>query len=162
MSFGKIIKGLNFKQLFSLTVWFLKHPIFMICTVRATVLTFRISQREFPNIHGLHGKANAFRHALWNILIASKCHKIDKNLESVLNWTKEITDWHEYFSPNEELMRNMDLHNNRIGRDFYKSNLNNKLDDLERKLMSKLSDAVLVTSVEEIERIENDLVYLEE
>ena len=161
MSIGKIIKGLNFKQLLSLFGWFLKHPFYMICTVNATVLTFKISQKEFPNIHGLHNKANAFRHALWNLLIARNCHKIDRNIESVLIWTKQITDWHEDFSPNEELMKIMDLHNNEIGRRMYESMQNKKEAVMKDELMKKLSDAVLVFSVDEINRIKDELVYLE-
>ena len=162
MSIGDIIKGLNFKQLSSLLVWFIKHPLYMICTINATVLTFRISQKEFPNIHGLHNKANAFRHAIWNLLIASKCHKIDSDIESVLNWTQQITDWHEDFSPNEELMRMMDLHNNKIGRDIYRSIQSRDVERIQAELIHKLSDAVLVCSIEEIEQVNSALVYLKD
>ena len=162
MSVGEIIKGLNFKQLSSLVVWFLKHPLYMICTINATVLTFRISQKEFPNIHGLHNEANAFRHAIWNLLIASKCHKIDSDIESVLNWTKKITDWHEDFSPNEELMRMMDLYNNKVGREIYRSIQTSDVEKIQAELMNKLSDAVLVSSTEEIEQVNGTLIYLKD
>lgn len=162
MSIGNIIRGLNFKQLLSLVAWFLKHPIYMICTMNATVLTFRISQKEFPNIHGLHNKANAFRHALWNLIIASKCHKIDNDMEAVLNWTEQITDWHEDFTPNEELMRMMDLHNNKIGREMYRSIQSSDLERMQAELKHKLSEAVLVSSIEEINIVNDALIYLKD
>ena len=43
----------------------------------------------------------------------------NKDLDSIISWTKEITDWHEDFSPNKELARAMDLHNNFIGRELF-------------------------------------------
>ena len=162
MYFVRIVEGLNFKQLFSLAGWFLKHPLFMICTVRATILTFKISQREFPNIHGLHNKANAFRHALWNVLIAKSCCKLDKDLKNVLNWTKEITDWHEEFSPNEELMKAMDLHNNKIGRFFFSDNQKKGLQDLVNQLLLKLNEAKKISTVSEITTLNNYLIYIED
>lgn len=45
--------------------------------------------------------------------------KREKDLDSIISWTKEITDWHEDFSPNKELARAMDLHNNFIGRELF-------------------------------------------
>ena len=88
---------MDLRQITSLLVWFLKHPFFMSATVLATYQTFRISQKHFPNIHWKHNKANAFRHALWNVLIAKKSSVFSKNNEKILDWTKTITDWHEDF-----------------------------------------------------------------
>ena len=92
MSFWKIIKSLNFKQLWVLFLWFLQHPLFMFATAKATYFTIRIAQKEFPDIHDQHNKANAFRHALWNLLIAKESAKFSSDLEEVLSWTKKITD----------------------------------------------------------------------
>ena len=44
-----------------------------------------------------------------------------KILSKVISWTKEITDWHEDFSPNLALARAMDLHNNYIGRELFQN-----------------------------------------
>jgi hypothetical protein len=134
----------------------------MIGTVQATVLTFRISQREFPNIHGGHNKANAFRHALWNVLIAKKCARFSKNQESVLQWTKDITDWHEEFAPNEKLAETMDLHNNRIGRDVYPQLSQKSKQEIEMFMLNQLKTAVKIQTVEDIEKYPNQLVYLED
>ena len=161
MSFWKIIKGLNYRQLVSLTGWFLKHPLYMISTIEATLATFRISQQEFPNIHGKHNKANAFRHSLWNILIAKKCARFSSDLETVIDWTKSITDWHEEFSPNEPLAKAMDLHNNVFGRNFYQQNRNLNNAHIVSKLKEELHGSILINSIEEITDV-TKMVYLED
>ena len=87
-----VIKGVRFKQLKSVLLFFFKHPVFMISTVIATFNAVRVSQKEFPNTHGFHNKANAFRHALWNIFIAKECSRFSKNNYEIILWTKEFTD----------------------------------------------------------------------
>tara|TARA_B110000503_G_scaffold36653_1_gene59927 strand:- start:257 stop:637 length:381 start_codon:yes stop_codon:yes gene_type:complete len=114
-----VIKGVRFKQLKSVLLFLFKHPVFMISTVMATFNAVRVSQKEFPNTHGFHNKANAFRHALWNIFIAKECSRFSKNNYEIISWTKEFTDWHEDFAPNKELSKTMDLHNNYIGREMF-------------------------------------------
>lgn len=162
MSFVKIVRGLNFRQLTSLLGWFLRHPLYMIATVSATITTFRISQKNFPDIHGKHNKANAFRHALWNILIAKKCSKFSKNLDSVLKWTEQITNWHEEFSPNEELAKAMDLHNNQIGRDLYPKVAEMNLNGIAAFMIGQLKEALLIKDSSEIKKSLHQLVYLED
>lgn len=41
-------------------------------------------------------------------------------MDVVVNWAKLITDWHEEFSPNELIAKEMDYHNNRIGREVFR------------------------------------------
>ncbi len=160
MAFSKIIKGLNYKQIISLLGKFFKHPFFMIATFNATLKTFSISQKEFPNIHGKHNKANAFRHALWNVLISKKCFRFSSKTELILQWTKDITDWHEEFSPNEEIAKRMDLHNNEFGRDFFKNNPSLLTDQIVSELKKHLETAVLVKNLEELIDT-SKMVYLE-
>ena len=162
MSFWKIIKELNYKQLTSLVGLFFRHPLYMIGTLQATLLTFQISQRTFPNIHGKHNKANAFRHALWNLLIAKKCAQFSNNQKSVLSWTKKITDWHEEFAPNEKLAKTMDLHNNRIGRDLYAQLSQKTVQEIEVFIIQQLNTAIKIKNIEKIENHTNQLVYLED
>lgn len=162
MSSWSIIKGLKFRQVTVLTGLFFRHPLFMFSTVRATFLTMRIAEEEFPNIHGKHNKANAFRHALWNILIADKCHKVSSSLELILSWTKKITDWHEEFSPNEELAKAMDLHNNRIGREMYNEVSEKGTEEIVKLMKEKLGGAIQIASILECEKHQNQLVYLED
>ena len=161
MSFWKIIKSLNFKQLWVLFLWFLQHPLFMFATAKATYFTIRIAQKEFPDIHDQHNKANAFRHALWNLLIAKESAKFSSDLEEVLSWTKKITDWHEEFSPNKEMARLMDLHNNQFGRNKFLDLKEKSTETIVISLKNEFTNAVQVKHPSEFKNLENQLVYLE-
>lgn len=162
MSLWKILKGLRFKQLASLIGLFFKHPLFMFSTVRATLITMRIAQKEFPDIHGNHNKANAFRHALWNILIAKKCARFSKNTNSILDWTKQITDWHEEFSPNEELAKTMDLHNNKIGRDLFVALSDKTTSEIVEQIKDQLEHSVKIVNSKDVQQYSHQLVYIED
>ena len=161
MSFWNIIKSLNFKQLWILFLWFLQHPLFMLATAKATYFTIRIAQREFPDIHDQHNKANAFRHALWNLLIAKESAKFSSDLDAVLSWTKRITDWHEEFSPNKEMARLMDLHNNQFGRNKFLDLKEKSTETIVISLKNEFTNAVQVKHTSEFKNLENQLVYLE-
>jgi len=160
MSIWKLIKGIRFKQLIVLFVFFLKRPMFMFSTAKATSQTLKIVQEKFPGIHGKDNRANAFRHALWNYLIAVRCLKNEKNIKTILSWTKEITDWHEDFSPNAPLARAMDLHNNYIGRALFQHNGSYTEKEIIRALELKLIEAVQVASLKEIDRSSTGLVFI--
>lgn len=161
MSFWNIIKSLDFKQIWILFLWFLQHPLFMFATVKATYFTMRIAQREFPDIHNEHNKANAFRHALWNLLIAKESSRFSSELEAILSWTKRITDWHEEFSPNKELAKLMDLHNNKFGRDKFPIWKEKPTNAIVISLKSELSNAIQIKQKCELKSFKNQLVYLE-
>lgn len=162
MSIWKIIKSLDLKQLWTFFQWFLKHPLFMFATAKATFSTVRISQKEFPDIYDQHNKANAFRHALWNLLIAKESAKFSSDLEAILNWTKSITDWHEEFSPNKELAKLMDLHNNKIGRKRFLEHGKQSKYKITIILKAELYAAVLVKNSSDFKDFKNQLVYLQE
>jgi hypothetical protein len=131
-------------------------------TVQATLQTFQISQKEFPNIHGKNNKANAFRHAFWNLLIAKKCARFSSNTGAILEWTKNITDWHEEFAPNEKLAEMMDLHNNRIGRDKYVEFGHQSVKEAVQLMLLELEHAAKIKDVEELKEYSHQLVYIED
>ena len=162
MSFVKIVKALNFKQLLSLVGWFFKHPPYMVATVFATVQTFRIAQKYFPYIHGRYNTANAFRHALWNVLIAKKCYRISGNLSKAILWAKTITDWHEEFAPNDALAKAMDLHNNQVGREMYVQFANTTLDEMADTIEAELDRAVKISAISQIAQVSGKMVYIED
>lgn len=158
----KILKKIQFRALWGLTVLCVKHPLFIIPTIRASKRCIVICNTLFGNTHHLHNRANAFRHAIWNVLIVNYCTRKNKNTTRILAWTKLITDWHEDFSVNEPIDRAMDMHNNAIGRLLAKR----VLGDNERKMVEivqkTLKNAKKVTKIEEIDQYNNELVYLEE
>ena len=109
LSFAKIVKLLR------LTV---PHPLFSILGFYATVKSFAIAQKYFPETNSNNGIGNAFRHALWSCLIMMYCCKISSPKKS-LDFCKRMTDLHEELFPNEPLETKMDLHNNQIGMDLF-------------------------------------------
>jgi hypothetical protein len=161
MTKWEVIKNLNFKQTGALFVWFLKHPFFMYATFKATLITLKVAETEFPKIHGLHNKANAFRHAFWNVIIAKECYKFSTDLVKVLNWTKKITDWHEEFSPNPTMAKLMDLHNNAFGRKHFQALKDKTNSEISKAFMLKMDKAVKIKQTSEMEKI-NNLVFLED
>lgn len=161
MSFWKLIKGIRFKQFIVLFTFFLKRPVFMFATMKATSRTLKIVQEKFPDIHGNDNRANAFRHALWNYLIAVTCLKSGRNINAIISWTKEITDWHEEFSPNNPLARAMDLHNNHIGRKLFQEHKSITEEEIITVLELKLMEAVQIDSCEDIENDLTNLVFID-
>jgi len=161
MLLWNIIKRVRFRQLKSVLVFLFKHPIFMVSTIIATFDVVRVSQKEFPNTHGFHNKANAFRHALWNIFIAKQCALFSRKSHEVISLTKEFTDWHEDFLPNEELPRIMDLHNNYIGREFFLKTPKSTHKQWVILMKEQLHKAVQIVSVEDVVNYPSQLVYLE-
>lgn len=116
--FFNVLKSLSLKNLLKLFFIGFSHPIFSILTFFATYKTYKISEKLFPKTHGLHGSGNAFRHALWNSLIMMYCCKVSSPKKALI-WTEKITQMHEDLFPNEPLQRKMDLHNNKVGRDYF-------------------------------------------
>ena len=121
MTIGTIFntfRKLSFSKLLKLASLLLRHPIFAGLTLVATLKTFKIAEKKFPNTHHGDNKGNAFRHALWSCLILMYCCKISSP-QKCLKWCKAITDMHENLFVNEPLQRAMDIHNNQVGMDFF-------------------------------------------
>ncbi len=159
---GKVLRSTDFKQLPGLFWLAISHPFFVIPTLRATQKTMQIAQREYGNAHKGNTKANAFRHALWNVLIAKACLKWKNNLEKVLRWTETITTRHEKLAPNKPLPRAMDLHNNHIGLE----NCKDLVELTEREIvdfLKKMAEKALkIEHLGEIKTAGKRLVYITE
>lgn len=162
MAIRTILKHIKAKQMFGFFLFFIRHPFFAISTFFATVRTYKVAEKEFPKIHGGHNKANAFRHALWNILIAKSCSRFSRNMDKVTAWTKDVTDWHEELFVNDDLPRTMDLHNNEIGRVLFLSESEKSEDCLIQLLLNLLNDSIKVVTVDEISKAVDQLVFLED
>ena len=161
-----MIKLLKFKQFKSLFFIFIKHPIFIYPTLKATSASMLMAQKEFPNIHGKNNKANAFRHALWNILLVQELLKWNKNKMNAIQFTNIVTTWHEDFSPNKPLEKAMDLHNNEVGRGMIKKLLEDNLKPSKGQIASylnqKLALSVKIAKIEAVKQYPNTLIYLED
>lgn len=116
--FFNTIRTLSFKKILRLLSLILPHPLFSLLSFYATMKAFSIAQNIFPETASNNGIGNAFRHALWCCLIMMYCCKISSP-EKSLDFCKRLTDMHEELFPNEPLETKMDIHNNKIGMDYF-------------------------------------------
>ncbi|WP_029034365.1 DUF6973 domain-containing protein [Salinimicrobium terrae] len=160
MVIGRRIAAFNFRELFVLCKVFLKSPLYLHPTYKATKITVAISNRLYGKLHHKNNRTNAFRHALWNYLICKYCLQVARTPENAMNWSKKITDLHERLSPNDGLEKMMDLHNNKIGRElFLDADVNEE--DITSILKQITSEAVKVSSLAEIQEVKKNLVFIE-
>lgn len=152
---------MDFTQLWSLAGLCLRNPMYVIPTYSATRKTIRVCDQKFGNTHHTNGKANAFRHALWNVLIMHRCKKWS-TIEKTAVWAKCITDWHEGFSINASLAKAMDLHNNYIGRSFATKHKDASEQQLIQLVMVLLPLSKKHTTIEEIQHHSGTLIHIED
>jgi len=162
VNFWKRFTQLNFQQLYSFLLLFLSHPLLIIPVFKATKKTIEVCNSLYGNKHQGNGKANGFRHALWNVLICINCFKIVRNKQKAVFFTQKLTDLYEKVTQNEILDRTMDLHNNTVGRICFL----NFLDENEEKnihfLQNMVENALKCSNIEQIKKAENRMVYLSE
>jgi len=156
------LKLINRSNTWSFALIFLRHPLNFIPSVLATYECVEICNEHYGKLHHKNNVTNAFRHALWNYLIAKKCSSWRRNKQKAIRFAQKITDWHEEFSPNQPLDKHMDLHNNIIGRKLFILNDEKATEDFVVVLKRKVSEAKKITALEEIKLHRNDLVYINE
>ncbi|WP_339608938.1 hypothetical protein [uncultured Planktosalinus sp.] len=158
------IKNLSFKQFFLLASTFIKRPRYFFSTHKATLRTVWICDKLFKKAHHKNNVTNAFRHGLWNVLIAKKCFLKNNSVEKSVEWAKSITDLHEKMAPNAELEMIMDLHNNEIGRKLFaeKQMQNMEEEMIITVLKEKTETAVKVSSINEMKENKREFVYIED
>ena len=160
MNVVKRIRQLSIKQLWHLSVVFIKQPFLVFPTLKATKKTMKISSDLYGKAHHKNGSANAFRHALWNVLIAKAAFRKFQNTEKSIDWAKKVTDLHEKLAPNSPLETAMDLHNNEMGRQFFKEVLDFSEEEMIDFLQKIAKNSQKVTKTSEIEVFKTDLVFI--
>lgn len=155
------LSGLKPGQLYELSRAFIRHPLYIIPTWKATRRTMNICTALYGKNHHYDNRTNAFRHALWNFLICRNCFSLTGSAEKALNWSKKITDLHEDLFPNEKLSRSMDLHNNYVGRNYFENHPNIGEDVAISFLQKEMLAAVKITNLEDIKKAGNRLVFIE-
>lgn len=119
-----------------------------------------ISTEHFGRKHYQNGQANAFRHALWNVLIAKYCTKSVNTVNRALAWAKKITDWHEETFFSKKLPMKMDFHNNEVGRNLFRDNVEWAEEKFISQLLSLTNSAIKVNKDTKLNQFKNQLVYL--
>ncbi|WP_292008769.1 hypothetical protein [Chryseobacterium sp.] len=117
--FFNTIRSMSLKKIIRLLSLVLPHPLFSLLSFYATIQAFTVAQKKFPHSASKNGVGNAFRHALWCCFILMYCCKISSP-EKALDFCERLTNMHEELFPNEPLETKMDLHNNKIGMDYFR------------------------------------------
>lgn len=156
------IRQLSLGQLLKLSFLFLSRPLLILPTLRATKRAMQICDERFGTAHHLSNQANAFRHALWNVLICQNTLKRTKNKQKSVFWTQKVGELYEKVTQNEPLDEAMDLHNNTIGRLFFLNNMNKNEAEIIRLLTIMTENGIKVSDVSEMKQWQHKLVYIEE
>ncbi len=141
------------------------HPLFAILYTYASFRAFAKAKELYPETNSNNGKGNAFRHSYWCCLIMMYFCKVSSP-EKSLKWCEKLTNMHEDLFPNKPLETKMDLHNNRVGMDYFMSLIPGvhrqffESSFFIEELQKRTENAVLIKSVDE-EVDENQLIYLE-
>lgn len=162
MNIWSLVKQFSYKQLFRLSLLALQKPLYINPTLQATRQTINICNSIYKDSHHKNGKANAFRHALWNVLICRNVYKINKNETKSANWSKKITDLHEKLMQNEQLEEIMDLHNNEIGRLYFDRLKHSSVAEIVAFLNELTKNAQEISEIQAVDNYKNDLVYISE
>lgn len=160
MNLWGILKLIRPKDVWSLFKLILRFPLFAYPTSIATFKCIRLSNKYFGKRHHKNNEANAFRHALWNYLIVVECKKWTREDYKAIEWAELITDWHEDFSPNKDLARAMDLHNNEVGRNVSKFNSNTSIEEGIIHLKELVPDSKKISKIEDLKNYTDRLVHL--
>ena len=162
MKIWQRIRQLSVGQLFKLSVLFLKHPLLILPTLKATKQTFVICDQLYGKAHHKSNAANAFRHALWNMLICLNSLKRTKNKQKSVFWAQKVTDLYEKVTKNNPLDEAMDLHNNAIGRMGFLNNLNKTQTEIVSFFQEMAKNAKKVSNTEEMKKHLRQFFYISE
>ena len=160
MKFLEVVLKLRFQELITLTGIFILSPLYLWPTIKATKHTLKNCNVRYGDTHHSNDPSNAYRHALWNLLICEEIFRLTGSVEKSIIWAHKITDLHEELSPNAALEKAMDLHNNMIGRELFQESITADVNSTEL-LDQKMGEAVLVKTTEDIEQADNKLVFMD-
>lgn len=151
------IKPKGFWKLLKLSI---SNITFIWPTYSATKTCMQLSTEHFGGKHYQNGQANAFRHALWNVLIAKYCAKSANFVDRALTWTKKITDWHEETFFSKELPMKMDYHNNAVGRHLFHQHHQWPQEQFLESLLKLAEKAVKINESTDLNYLKNQLVFI--
>ena len=161
----KLLKILEWRQIKGVIGFFFRHPFLFTSAIPATWECVAICDQLFGKTHHKNNKANAFRHALWNMMLTRNALRFERDPDKALGWAKIITDWHEDFSPNDPLARSMDLHNNDTGRRLYRLKFADKRANntqLTQALVPLLEKAVKIEHPNQVRDHHSRLVFIKD
>ena len=160
MNLLKVLKRIKPQGFWYLLKLAIPNLLFLWPTYRATKNCMAISTEHFGRKHYQNGQANAFRHALWNVLIAKYSAKSKNQVHRALKWAKKITDWHEETFFSKELPMKMDYHNNEVGRNLFEENVVWTEEKFIEKLHAMAHTAVKIHQDSRLNQLKKQLVFI--
>ncbi len=161
MGLWQFIKKINARQFWSLFKLCISHIWFVWPTLKATQRTVALANTHFGSRHHKNTRANAFRHALWNFLIAKECSGWNKKEDTVISWTKHITEIHEMALPGNVLANAMDIHNNEVGQYVFLQNKEIALEKTLALLLEMTRNSKKISTLDELVIVPKDqMVHL--
>ncbi len=164
--------------------FFVWHPSLAKPIQNATNKAMELTTAKFTSTDKhFQTQADAFRHGIWNALIAKYVGEDKSDINDCIDRAKSFTDKHEsgaekpaeWTDANWEFDGAMDLQNNKIGRDYFKSVAWTEKkkgwfqptrvkapseDDMANAIFEKTKVAKLVSSKSQISYYPNNLVYI--
>lgn len=156
------IKKLSLPSLLGFGWILIRRPHLIFPVYQVTQRTMQICNERFGKAHFNAGKANAFRHALWNYLLCRKVNGIINNPIHSALFTERLVNYYEKVTRNEVMDRRMDDHNNAIGRNIFLSNLDENEEKMIDFMQNEAKNAQKVSQIEGFSNMGNKLVYLKE
>jgi hypothetical protein len=156
MKLWDLIRSLRWRHLRLLISICLSKPLWVWPSWNATQKSLKLASKYYGPSHRQNTAANAFRHALWNYLIADACTKKGGDTETALFWTKKITELHEELYPNKAVERQMDLHNNAVGRRLFRQYGRNEQFDLLGELKNRTDRSIKIDRLEDLAEVTED------
>ncbi len=80
-----------------------------------------ISTAQYPNLSGTDTKRDAFRHIIWSALLCRYYYTVSSKAPK-LRFAKAVGDANEICGENDDDGKEMDYHNNYMGRELYNAN----------------------------------------
>ncbi len=163
--FINALRSLSFKKIMEILWIGVSHPLFSILYFYASFKAFNIARKLYPKTSSTNGRGNAFRHSYWMCIIMMYFCKISSPQKSLI-WCKKLTDLHEDLFPNKALETKMDLHNNKIGMDYFMGLLKGthrqffETTFFIKDLQQKTKTAIVLKDVNQ--ELGAELVFLEE
>ena len=155
------IRRLKLGHLYLLSLLFLSKPFLIGPTLKATKRTMVICDELFGQGHHRSNKTNAFRHALWNILICNNTLKKTQNREESIIWTEKVTNLYETVTDNGKMEKAMDLHNNKVGLKLFSVVFGKKEEEIISILQNMMGKSQKVTDLDDFSKFKHDLVHLD-
>lgn len=101
----------------------LKHPFSAIGLKKQRDISYNLTKSYYSSYMSVDNKADAFRHSIWNIVMAKEGWGLKKEK---LSWAEDFSTAHEQGIKYDGVASEMDLHNNKVGRYFYDNKVSKK------------------------------------